>query len=179
MLDAESRWTHVESLCLVLYYVCSKFWQYILSSSCTLACQYDVVKHMMQRPILSGRLGKWAYALVECELNYEPLCTIKGQVMANFIIGHVIKEDDTCMVAMNPWKLFFDGSVCAQWNGIICVLVEPHGDVREIATRVEFGCTNNQAKYESLTGLEALIVMEGKDVEAFGDSNLMIQQVHG
>jgi hypothetical protein len=29
------------------------------------ACEYDVIKHMLLKPILSGRIGKWAYALVE------------------------------------------------------------------------------------------------------------------
>jgi hypothetical protein len=59
MLDAEARYTHMERLCLALYYACSKLRQYLLSSSCIVVSQYDVVKHMMQKPILSGRLGKW------------------------------------------------------------------------------------------------------------------------
>jgi hypothetical protein len=36
-------------------------------------CQYDVIKHMLQKQILSGRLGKWAYALIEYDLKYMPL----------------------------------------------------------------------------------------------------------
>jgi hypothetical protein len=42
--------------------------------------QYNVMKHMMQKSILNGRLGKWTYSLVEYELSYEPLQAIKGQV---------------------------------------------------------------------------------------------------
>jgi hypothetical protein len=42
------------------------------------ACQYDVIKHMLLKPILSGRMGKWAYALVEYDLAYEPLRLMKG-----------------------------------------------------------------------------------------------------
>jgi hypothetical protein len=33
---------------------------------------------MLQRPILSGRLGTWAYALVEYDLRYETLRAMKG-----------------------------------------------------------------------------------------------------
>jgi hypothetical protein len=58
LLDAEVRYVHIEKLCLAVYYACSKFHQYILSSSCTIICQHNVVKHMMQQPILSGRIGK-------------------------------------------------------------------------------------------------------------------------
>jgi hypothetical protein len=46
-LDAETWYVFVETLCLSLYHACSKFRHYILSSSCIVACQYDVIKHML------------------------------------------------------------------------------------------------------------------------------------
>jgi hypothetical protein len=48
---------------------------------------------MLQNPIMSGRIGKWAYALIEYDLAYEPLKVVKGQVVADFIVEHRI--DDT------------------------------------------------------------------------------------
>jgi hypothetical protein len=48
---------------------------------------------MLQQPILSGRIGKWAYALIEYDLAYESLKSIKGQVVAYFIIGHSIDQN--------------------------------------------------------------------------------------
>jgi hypothetical protein len=47
LLDAETRYVFMEKLCLSLYYACSKFRHYILSSSCIVACQYDVIKHVL------------------------------------------------------------------------------------------------------------------------------------
>jgi hypothetical protein len=73
LLHAETQYVFMEKLCLSLYYACSKFRHYILSSSCIVACQYDVIKHMLLKSILGGRMGKWAYALVEYDLAYEPL----------------------------------------------------------------------------------------------------------
>jgi hypothetical protein len=70
LLDAAARYVFVEKFCLSLYYAWSKFRHYILSSSCIVACQYDVIKHMLLKPILCGRIGKWAYALVEYDLAY-------------------------------------------------------------------------------------------------------------
>jgi hypothetical protein len=100
MIDVERRYTHVEKLCLMLYYACSKLRQYLLSSPCTVVSQCDVMRYMMHKPILSGRLGKLAYSLIEYELSYEPLRAMKGQVVADFIIDYEIKADDICMVAM-------------------------------------------------------------------------------
>jgi hypothetical protein len=37
--------------------------------------------------------GKWAYALIEYDLSYEPLKSMKSQVVADFIIGHSIDQN--------------------------------------------------------------------------------------
>jgi hypothetical protein len=37
-----------------------------------------------------GGIGKWAYALIEYDLSYEPLKSMKDQVVATFIVGHSI-----------------------------------------------------------------------------------------
>ena len=54
-------------------------------------CHY--IKHMLQKPILSGRIGKWAYALVEYDLAYESLKSVKGQIVADFIVEHQINDE--------------------------------------------------------------------------------------
>ena len=38
LLDAESRYTFIEKLCLCLYYACTKLRHYLLSSMCIVAC---------------------------------------------------------------------------------------------------------------------------------------------
>jgi hypothetical protein len=62
LLDTEVRYTFIEKLCLAVYYACTKCHHYLLASSCTIVSQYDVIKYMLQKPNLSGRLGKWVYA---------------------------------------------------------------------------------------------------------------------
>ena len=42
---------------------------------------------MLQKPILSGRIGKWAYALVEYDLACEPLKSMRDQIVADFLLS--------------------------------------------------------------------------------------------
>ena len=79
LLDAEKMYVFLERLCLALYYACVKFRYYLLSSACVVVCQHDVVKYMLQRPILSGRMGKWAYSLVEYDLKFEHIRAVKDR----------------------------------------------------------------------------------------------------
>jgi hypothetical protein len=78
LIDAKTRYSFIEKLCLSLFYACSKLRHYLLSSTCIIACQADVIKHILQQPILSGRIGKWAYALIEYDLANELLKSMKG-----------------------------------------------------------------------------------------------------
>jgi ribonuclease HI len=136
---------------------------------------------MLQKPILSGRLGKWAYALVEYDLIYEPIKAMKGKVVADFIIDHCVDlEGSMCLADGEVWMLFFDGSMCSQRQGIGCLIVSSHGVEYELSIWLEFECTNNQAKYEALlTGLETLVELGVLHAKVFGDSNLVVQQIKG
>jgi hypothetical protein len=134
----------MKKLCISLYYACSKFRHYILSSSYIVACQYDVIKHMLLKPILSGRIGKWAYALVEYDLAYEPLRSMQGQVVADFIVNHAIDVDYSIdFVQLKSWGLYFNGSVCSKGQGAGCVIISPSGVYIDLSIRLEFACTNN------------------------------------
>jgi ribonuclease HI len=45
---------------------------------------------------------------------------------------------------------------------------------------LEFACTNNHVEYEPLLhGLEYLRDLGERDVDVFGDSNLIMQQIRG
>jgi ribonuclease HI len=183
LIDAETRYSFIEKLCLSLFYACSKLRYYLLSSTCIVACQTDIIRHMLQQPILSGRIEKWAYALIEYDLAYEPLKSMKGQVIEDFIIGHSIDQnnDESCnLMSIHLWKLFFDGSACREGQGVGVVLISPRRAIFEQSTRLEYFCTNNQDEYEAiLLGLQIPSSMAVKHVEAFGDSLLVVQQITG
>jgi hypothetical protein len=99
------RYQFIEKLCFLLYYACTTLRHYLLSSTCIVACQTDVIKHMLHRPILSGRLGKWAYDLVEYDMVYESLKSIKGQIVTDFIVEHWVDIEhdlDVGLILLTP-----------------------------------------------------------------------------
>jgi ribonuclease HI len=181
LVYAKTRYTFIEKLCLCLFYACTKCRCYLMSSHCTVSGQTDVIKYMLQNPIMSGRIVNWAYALKEYDLAYKPLKSMKGQVIADFIVEHRI--DDThkleiSYLTVTPWILYFDGSVCNEGQRIGIMLISPSNVSFDFSNRLKTYCTNNQAKYEALLfGLEMLSCMGVKHVRAFGDSQLVVQQV--
>jgi ribonuclease HI len=136
---------------------------------------------MLQKPILSGRVGKWAYALVEYDLRCESIGSMKGQIVADFIVQHRIDKQldiDVGYVTFTPWKLHFDGSACISGCGVGTIIISPSGAVFEALSWLDYKCTNNQIEYEALLfGLQILHDMRVKHVEAYGDSLLVVQQV--
>jgi ribonuclease HI len=47
-IDTEARYSFIEKFCLFLFYACSKWRHYLLSSTCVVVCQADVIRHMLQ-----------------------------------------------------------------------------------------------------------------------------------
>ena len=78
LVDAKTRYSAIEMLCLCLYFSCIKLRHYLLSAGCTIIWKDDVVRHMLSMPIMSGRIGKWILALSEFDLRYESAKVVKG-----------------------------------------------------------------------------------------------------
>ena len=96
--------------------------------------------------------------------------------MADFITQH--HKPSVSYVELMPWMLFFDGSSCKQGGGIGIVIISPRGASFEFALLTEPMITNNQAKYEAiLKGLQLLHEVKAKEIEVFGDSKLIINQL--
>jgi hypothetical protein len=149
LIDVKTRYSFMKNY----VYPCCKLRHYLLSSTCIVACHTDVIKHILQQLILSGIIEKWAYALIEYDLAYEPLKSRKYQGVADFIVEHSIDQnsDELCnLVPISPWKLFFDDSACREGHGVGVVLISPRAANFETSACLEYFCTNNQAEYEAI-----------------------------
>ena len=68
-LDAKTRYSPVERLCLCLHFFYTKLRHYLLSAKCVVVSKDDVIRYMHSLPILNGRIGKWILALSEFDLR--------------------------------------------------------------------------------------------------------------
>ncbi|KAI5343708.1 hypothetical protein L3X38_011584 [Prunus dulcis] len=203
LTEVERRYSAIERLCLALYFTAVKLRHYMLPHTIYIIAKTDLIKYMLTRPMLRGRIGKWTLALTEFTLRYVPQKAVKGQAVADFLADHPgeeIKNMDSLDIAnanlltrvhvclnnpiysihLTPWKLYFDGSKTDKASGAGVVLEEPLGVRHCYSFQLDFQCTNNRAEYEALIiGLEMLVELGVQSVEILGDSMLVLKQIAG
>ena len=73
-----------------------------------------------------------------------------------------------------------DGASSAMGAGAEVVIVTPEGIRLKHSFRLGFRASNNEAEYEALlVGLKTILGMGARDVEAYSDSQLVVNQVQG
>ncbi|XP_071739777.1 uncharacterized protein [Rutidosis leptorrhynchoides] len=145
------------------------------------------VKHVLNRPEISGRLAKWAIELGSYEkITYLPWTSVKGQVLADYLAEmtgelEVIHEQTQLQpVRGETWDLFTDGASCAKGAGAGLILSSPNGEEHTYALRFNFDATNNEAEYEALlAGLNIVIKLNITKLRAYVDSQLVSNQFNG
>ncbi|GJU13969.1 reverse transcriptase domain-containing protein [Tanacetum coccineum] len=143
------------------------------------------IKQLLSNSEISGRMLKWKFELEGYDIQYRPRASIKGQILADFIVER--PEEESPDVPMTepeeipePWTLFTDGSSCIDGSGAGLILTNPEGVEFTYAMRFRFEATNNEAEYEALiAGLRIAEQMGVKNLQANVDSRLVANQVNG
>ncbi|GKE27137.1 hypothetical protein Tco_1442521 [Tanacetum coccineum] len=71
------------------------------------------IKQKISLPNVAGRLQKWSVMLGEHNITYRPRTSVKGQILADFLVEKPNKAPpDTSVVEIpqEPWTLSTDGS---------------------------------------------------------------------
>ncbi|GJR80116.1 reverse transcriptase domain-containing protein [Tanacetum coccineum] len=148
------NYTLMEKLVLALVHASKRLKRYFQAHPIIVITDQPI-KQVLSKPGLAGRLHKWSIELGEYDIHYRPRISVKGQIMADFIVERP-KEDsmDTSMKIeeklSKPWILFTDGSSCADGSGAGLILTSPEGMEFTYALRFGFEATNNEAEYEAL-----------------------------
>ncbi|KAG9458187.1 hypothetical protein H6P81_002695 [Aristolochia fimbriata] len=191
MVGAELNYSPIEKTCLALIFAIQKLRHYLLAHSTNLISRADPLKFIMSRPMLSGRLAKWALLLSEFEINFIPQKAIKGQGIANFLADHPIPaewevseslhdEEVFYIEVLPPWRMYFYSAARKNGAGAGILFMSPNDDLMPYSFILSHYCTNNEAEYQAIIhGLGMAVEMGLSQLEIFGDSALVIKQLIG
>ena len=139
------------------------------------------MKQVLHKPEVSGRLMKWAIELSEFDIRYKPKTTVKGQVLANFVMEFTPTELAQTTHAKDDlpiWKLSVDGASNAQGSRAGLILTSPEGINIEYELRFGFHASNNEAEYKAvIAGLNLAHSLEVDQLEVYSDSQLVVRQI--
>lgn len=122
MMKAEYNYSPIEKLCLALKFTLKTLRHYLFSHEFQLIARAYIVKYVLNQPVHTGRIGKWAL-LMEYDITHVPQKSIKGQALADFLSTHLVLEDSPLVMDLPneevfvvdieaPWELYFDGDAC-------------------------------------------------------------------
>ncbi|KAL0427411.1 UNVERIFIED_CONTAM: Retrovirus-related Pol polyprotein from transposon gypsy [Sesamum latifolium] len=173
---AKKRYPQIEKLALALIVTARKLRSYFQSHKVIVLTNHPL-RQIMTRPDASGRLVKWAVELGEYDIEYQGWTAVKTQVLADFVVefaGEQVQEKK------EGWLLHVDGSSNANNGGAGILLQGPNEVKFEVAARLSFTDTNNEAEYEALIlGLQLAYEAGARELDVCTDSQLVAMQVEG
>ncbi|XP_056864055.1 uncharacterized protein LOC130511195 [Raphanus sativus] len=84
LLDAETRYSHLEKLALALVYAAPNLRPYFQAHQILVVTSFPI-KAVLHKPEVSGRLAKWAIELGAYDVIFRPATAIISQVLADFV----------------------------------------------------------------------------------------------
>ncbi|CAM8911138.1 unnamed protein product [Rhodiola kirilowii] len=191
LVGAELNYSPIEKICLALVFAVQKLRHYMQAHTVHVVSKADPIKYILSRPVLSGRLAKWAMLLKQYDLVFVPQKATKGQAIADFFTDHPVPaewefsidlpgEDIFYIDVLPPWKMFFDGAARRDGAGAGVVFVSPENHLLPFSFTLTQLCSNNMAEYQALLlGLQMARQIRIDEMDIYGDSQLVINQVLG
>ncbi|GJY61114.1 reverse transcriptase domain-containing protein [Tanacetum coccineum] len=149
----EINYTPMEKLVLALLSASRRLKRYFQAHTIIVVTDQPI-KQLLSNSEITGRMLKWKFELEGYDIQYRPMISIKGQILADFIVEH--------------------------GSGAGLILTNPEGIEFTYAMRFRFEATNNEAEYEALiAGLRIAEQMGVRNLQANVDSRLVANQVKG
>ena len=92
-VGAELHYSSIEKISLALMFAVKKLRHYMQAHTVQVISKADLIKYILSRPVLSGRLAKWVVILEQYDLVYVPQKAVKGQTLADFLADHPIADE--------------------------------------------------------------------------------------
>ena len=146
---AEERYPKMEKLILSLVTTARRLRPYFQAHTIEISIEHPM-RQILHKSKTSGRLIKWAIELSEFDIRYKPRMSVKGKVLADFIIEFTpsntpAPSTETTQLAPNLsiWRLSVDGAANSQGSEAGLILTSPDGIDVEYALKFGFQASNN------------------------------------
>ena len=85
MVDAKTRYSKIEQTALALQSAAQKLYPYF-QAHLVVVLTDQPFRSILHKPDLFGRMLQWVIKLSEYGIEYQPRLSMKGQVMADFVV---------------------------------------------------------------------------------------------
>ncbi|XP_074277586.1 uncharacterized protein LOC141601220 [Silene latifolia] len=190
-VGAELNYSPIEKICLALVFAIQKLRHYMQAYTIHVVSKAEPIKYILSRPVLSGRLAKWAVLLKQYDLVFVSQKAVKGQTIADFFADHPVPaeweisddlpgEEMFYVDVLHPWQMYFDGATRKDGAGAGVIFVTPQNHLMPYSFSPTQLCSNNMVEYQALIlGLQMAIEIGVRDMDIYGDSELVVNQVLG
>ncbi|RVW92740.1 Pro-Pol polyprotein [Vitis vinifera] len=122
---------------------------------------------------------QWAIELSEFGIEFQPRLSMKGQVMADFVLEYSQRPSQRQESSEKEWwTLRVDGASRSSGSGVGLLLQSPTGEHLEQAIRLGFPASNNEVEYEAiLSGLDLALALSISKLRVYSDSQLVVRHV--
>ena len=130
-----------------------------------------------------------------CFLNYVTRKSIRWRIVVDHLASLLVSDgraidddfpdkDVVIVTSLSGWRMYFDSTANHSRYGIGVLLISPHGDHIPRSVCLAFSnrhpATNNIVEYEAcILELETAFELRIRQIEVFGDSNLVLRQIQG
>ncbi|GKE33339.1 reverse transcriptase domain-containing protein [Tanacetum coccineum] len=126
----ELNYAPVEKLILALVFAAKRLRRYFQAHPIVVLTDQPL-RQIMSNPDTAGRMQKWCILLGEHTITYRPRASVKGQILADFLVEKPDEAPTDTSVKPPPreasWTLFTDGSSCIDGSGAGLILTSPEG----------------------------------------------------
>ncbi|XP_074374169.1 uncharacterized protein LOC141714554 [Apium graveolens] len=148
-----------------------------------------LLRNVLSKPDLMGRMAKWAIHLSTYDITYDTLMSIKSQTLDDFVADFSTSQITTAeeefqrvisRVDTKPWTLYTDGALNLNGTELGLVLKSPYGDMIAHSICCDFKVINNEAEYEALiVGIMTDKDMKVRNIVVNCDLLLIVNHVNG
>ncbi|RVW71039.1 Retrovirus-related Pol polyprotein from transposon 297 [Vitis vinifera] len=175
LADVETRYSKMELTALALRSAAQKLRPYFQAHP-VIVLTDQPLRNILHKPDLTGRMLQWAIELSEFGIEFQPRLSMKGQVMADFVLEYSRRPSQHHESSKQEWwTLRVDGASRSSGSGVGLLLQSPTGEHLEQAIRLGFSASNNEAEYEAiLSGLDLALALSVSKLRIYSDSQLVL-----